>query len=520
MTPVFNPYKVLGVAAGANSADIKAQYAKLTRWLQSAAEAGSLGAQAQLEQVQSAYDFLTDGKRRYQYDKDHPASDNALGFQLKMTPSKQMIESLDEPQVIYLLLELIPDVPGDESAQRDTGINLTLVLDHSTSMNKGRRLDRVKVAAAEIINQLSTSDILSVVGFNDRAEVVIPATAVTDKRRLVSKARMMRASGSTEIYHGLLTGIQENRKNLDPKRVNHLILLTDGNTYGDEERSVELARQVSREGIGISTLGLGTEWNDEFLDKLAATTGGTSGYIKSAQSVVSFMNNQVKRLSNVFAERMQMSFAADVGIDVELVFKLAPSPQPLTHTEPIQPLGSVQINRSVQALLQLQIPANIPVGPLTIGRFVASGDIMVTGEPYILVEEITLQVTDQTVQEDPPNNIIDALGKLTLYRMQERANDAITRGDPQEATRQLENLGTRLLDIGQEELAQEAFDEARRIANTQIISEEGKKTLKYQTRMLINPDADEDPASGTVILSDSEDEDQDPGGTLMLSNDE
>jgi phage shock protein A len=62
-----------------------------------------------------------------------------------------------------------------------------------------------------------------------------------------------------------------------------------------------------------------------------------------------------------------------------------------------------------------------------------------------------------------------------------------------EATRRLENLATRLLAIGQEDLANEALAEARRVAHTADLSDKGRKTLKYQTRHLLLPAVEERP---------------------------
>ena len=72
-----------------------------------------------------------------------------------------------------------------------------------------------------------------------------------------------------------------------------------------------------------------------------------------------------------------------------------------------------------------------------------------------------------------------------LYRMQQKAEDSVKRGDVVEATRRLENLATRLLAVGREDLAQMAMVEARRVSKTSALSEEGRKALKFGTRMLL-----------------------------------
>jgi hypothetical protein len=76
--------------------------------------------------------------------------------------------------------------------------------------------------------------------------------------------------------------------------------------------------------------------------------------------------------------------------------------------------------------------------------------------------------------------------------LQERAQEALESGDVNEATRRLENLATRLLAMGEEELANQALSEARRVAHTADLSDKGRKALKYQTRYLLASPINED----------------------------
>src|SRR5258705_10551360 len=94
-----------------------------------------------------------------------------------------------------------------------------------------------------------------------------------------------------------------------------------------------------------------------------------------------------------------------------------------------------------------------------------------------------IEVSEEPHAEEPPLAILDALGKLTLYRMQEKAEQALARGDVREATRRLETLATRLLTSGEPDLANAAMAEARRGSNTNMLSDEGGKTLKKGTRL-------------------------------------
>jgi Ca-activated chloride channel family protein len=425
--------------------------------------------------------------------RQRSSDEDEVVFSLRVTPSRRSVALLQEPQVVYLLAEILPDPRARHMPQkREARVNLTLVLDHSNSMN-GTRLDKVKVAAHQIIDHLSEGDVLSVIGFNDRAEVIIPATSVSEKSTLKAKISMMIASGGTEIFQGLEAGYEQNRRFLAPRLVNHMILLTDGHTFGDHEQCLELARDASEIGVGISAMGLGQEWNDEFLDEIASTTGGSSAYIRSAGAVVKFLNDHVRNLSDAFAERVHISIAPDPDIQLESAFKLSPQPQPLPVDKGYIPLGSLQANRQISVLFQMQLPGDMTLGFRSMARLLAVGDVLDNKyQRFQTLSDVSFEVMENPPIEEPPVAILDALGKLTLYRMQERAQAALESGDVEEATRRLENLATRLLAMGEDQLANEAMSEARRVAHTSAFSDKGRKTLKYQTRHLLAGPALED----------------------------
>jgi Ca-activated chloride channel family protein len=481
-----DPYLILGVAESATSNDIKAAFHRAAHRFHPDKN-DHPSAALQFQDISAAYELLMDIQAREKYDREHAQkSADAMRFSLRVIPSKRTVAHLDEPQVVYLLVDVQPDPRAKKQDKRqESPLNLTLVLDHSNSMS-GSRLEKVKVAAHQIIEHLNPTDILSVVSFNDRAQVVIPATQVTDKPALKARVTMMMASGGTEIFQGLAAGVTQVRQFLAPKMVNHIVLLTDGKTYNDEERCIKLAETVKKQGIVISAMGLGQEWNDEFLDKLASSTGGTCQYIHSANRVVRFLNDHVRNLSDAFADRMQLSIAPDPDVVLESAFKLAPSPQPLSIEAGLIPLGSLQANRQITVLLQLELKPDLAISFRTVARVVATGDVLADGvHPHQAIGDLEIEVRDEPQQEKPPTAILDALGKLTLYQMQERAQQALERGDAREATHRLERLATRLLDMGEEELAAQARSEARRVAMTSQFSDTGKKTLKFQTRYLM-----------------------------------
>jgi Ca-activated chloride channel family protein len=487
MSVEFDPYSILGISHNATADDIKRAHRRLAQRLHPDVNRNNLGASEQFQDITIARDALLDPDMRKKVDARlvEQRGNGDLYFTLRVTPSKRALTRLPEEQIVYLLAEIFAAPVTAEMPQRETRLNLTLVLDQSNSM-KGPRMDRVKSAAQKLIEDMSATDILSVVIFNDRASVIIPATSVGDKAHLRARISVIAAGGGTEIYQGLQTGLQQNLQYAGSRMINHIILLTDGHTYGDQEKCYDLAKEAAEKGVAISAMGLGSDWNDDFLDKLASLTGGSSVYINSPDVVMRFFKEHVRSISNAFAERMSLSVAPDPDVKLEMAFQLSPSPQALFIEDGNIKLASLQPNRAISVLLQFQMPASMPIGFRTVARLVANGDIMRNQyQTFRAVSDISLEVADQPVAEEPPNTIIDALSKLTLYRMQEKARDALDRGDIVEATRRLENLATRLLEMGQNNLAQQTLAEAQYIASTRTLSDTGRKTIKYQTRALM-----------------------------------
>jgi Ca-activated chloride channel family protein len=82
-------------------------------------------------------------------------------------------------------------------------------------------------------------------------------------------------------------------------------------------------------------------------------------------------------------------------------------------------------------------------------------------------------------------SILQALSRLTLYRMQERARHQVHDGEFDKATRSLKNLASRLLSQGETSLAKTVMLEIENISRMSNLSQEGEKEIKYATRALL-----------------------------------
>jgi Ca-activated chloride channel family protein len=300
---------------------------------------------------------------------------------------------------------------------------------------------------------------------------------------------MISPSGGTEIYQGLEAGFSEVRRNSTRALVNHIILITDGRTYGDEDDCLLLASKAATQGVRFTGLGLGTDWNDEFLDELTARTGGSSFFVSKARDIRNFLQEKFASLNQIYAERVTLQIRTPEGVELNSAFRLQPDSAILPmHNSSIR-LGSIPKTSKMSLLLEFivsPIPVNTQRVTLATGEL---GLVLPLSPASSSIIPISLsRLTGETpFTEMPPRPIFQALTQITLYRMQERARQEVAEGKVQEASLRLQRLATQLLSLGENELAQTAFSEAERIQQTHMLSAEGEKRIKYGTRSLLLP---------------------------------
>jgi hypothetical protein len=150
-------------------------------------------------------------------------------------------------------------------------------------------------------------------------------------------------------------------------------------------------------------------------------------------------------------------------------------------------LGSILLDTGLAVLLEFQI------GPITAEMKrapLAEAELdyrlpSASAQAHHLAFQMSRPTSEQVSVELPPSRVHQALSQLNLYRMQERARYEVSVGKVQQAGERLKRLATQLLSRGEVELAHTAIMEAERIQQTQMLSAEGEKQIKYGTRALL-----------------------------------
>ncbi|MFW6082936.1 MAG: VWA domain-containing protein [Chloroflexota bacterium] len=477
-------YGILGVSTDATPEEIKHAYRRLARrYHPDSREVHT--ATGLFRQVQEAYAVLHDSATRQAHDRrrEEQRKPEQPTLACSLLLSRQVLYTGFDEQVFYLLLDV---KPARNSCQDSLPLNLAIAIDCSTSM-KGLRLERTKEAVCRVVDQLDDDDHLAIVPFSDRATVALSGMVGPRRRQFKTAATALRAEGGTEILQGLRAGLSElvdgNRENA----ASHLILITDGRTYGDEDRCLGAATKAGDKGVGISAIGLGQDWNEHLLEEISARSGGTLVYTASARQMEGLLADTIRGLGKTVVTELTLTVGRATGARLESAFLTWPYLARLEMRDRTMRLGSLQADAAVRALLEVVTDPK-DRGDHQLLRLRVDG--VVPGLPERR-ETSTCEVWCTFVDEPPdesneavPPALLSALRKVSLLRLQERAWSALSNGDLDGATRRLEAVASQLVSVGEVRLARMVQLEAEHIAATSGSTARGRKEIKYGTRRL------------------------------------
>ncbi|MCZ7553085.1 MAG: hypothetical protein B6D39_01010 [Anaerolineae bacterium UTCFX2] len=407
------------------------------------------------------------------------------------TCNRSSVPLLEQSQLIYLLTEISPTRSISDVRMP---LNFALVLDRSGSM-AGEKLRTMKEAVKNMINQLREEDILSIVSFESRTEVLAPAKPGMDKKALLRAVEKIRDGGGTNLAPALNTALNLVKLNKDEARANQIVLLTDGEATDRLEDSYRVADEAGSAGVPIIGLGLGKDWNETFLFELAdrsiqASPGshiGMADYIPTPADAQKIFQ-EVYQSMQVVAKDLAVTIRMVQGLEARRVWQVTPL---------IRELGSAviegravhipigQMDRSGCAILaEISLPPR-PAGAVRIAQADVTFSTQDHGPQRQAIDIIVNYSPDAGLDDAPDSRVMNIVEKVQAFRLQTQALDEARLGDVGSATRKLRQAATILLSQGEMELAGQMEKEADRLESTGEVSNEGKKTILLTSRKTV-----------------------------------
>lgn len=433
-----------------------------------------------------------------------------------------------EPRLVYLLVETNP---GEGAQPLQAPVNLAVVLDVSESMrlpvltqeqfqelkqlghvqetisdgvpvwtfksipDQVRReapsnLDAVQTAIAESTEHLEPHDLVSLIAFAERAQPLLSGVPGSERQRVMdsmSSLGSLNLGDGTDMATGLAVGILEMRRNSAPDMLNRLLILTDGFTR-DPARVQSMTAEARASGIAISTLGIGSEFNERLLVDLADSSLGNAYFARVPQEIPPAFGQELAAVQSVVMRGVEIEVTFSAGVEMRRTYRVRPSIA-AARTTPREDrtmkvsMGDLDPVSPPALLIELIVPTRT-AGNFRIARVTAAHTDANQGRVVDATSDVVLRYSASGRQEQPNPVVMNTVEKVTAYALQTRALQDAASGNVASATRKLRAAATRLLTMGEITLAQAAEEEAVRLEQGGQVSPEGAKELSYATRKL------------------------------------
>ncbi|HOM72744.1 MAG TPA: VWA domain-containing protein, partial [Armatimonadota bacterium] len=270
-------------------------------------------------------------------------------------------------------------------------LNLCLIIDRSGSM-EGEPLEYVKRACGYVVDLLEPNDVLSIVAFEERVEVIMPARKVINKALIKEHINRLDVGNTTNLFDGIAAGASQIASVYSGNYVNRALLFTDGDpTAGIKDFSsiVGLVGEQKSRGITITALGFGNEYNEELLAGIARKAGGNYYYITRPDLIPEVFRKELETLMTVVARNLKLRINLSRWVQVRQIYGHLPT---FGNRTAETTLPDVERGSAESALVELEFGPR-PAGTYRVARVEVTYDDSVTGRAERLTEDVVLEFT-------------------------------------------------------------------------------------------------------------------------------
>ncbi len=288
------------------------------------------------------------------------------------------------------------EVPGQQRAP----VNLAVVIDRSCSM-AGEPLAQAKRAAQHLVRQLGPEDRLAIVHYGSDVRTLGGLMATEENRaRMERYLRAISDDGGTNISDGLAAGKAQVLRAAGDFKVNRVILISDGQpTEGmtEDRQLLALAGRIRRDGVTISSIGVGTEFNERVMQGIAEYGTGGYAYLRNASMLASVFQKDLQQAGTTVARDVELSFELPEDVELEEVLGYRHTREGRTVRVPLTDFSAGQQERVI---------AKVRVAASEVGR---------------TVDVARVKVTYRDLLAERPAESLQTLAALTTERKEEVA---------------------------------------------------------------------------------------------------
>ncbi|HEY2486730.1 MAG TPA: VWA domain-containing protein [Candidatus Binataceae bacterium] len=411
--------------------------------------------------------------------------------------SSQYVLSSAENFVLYVLLEAVARGKGGGRLP----LNLGVVIDRSGSMYDEQRLEFVVEAVKFLADSLAPEDKVAIVAFADSAKVIATPEQAHNRdsvRRAVDEIDLLDIGGGTQMALGMRAAIEEVKKNLDTSRLNRVLVLTDGQTY-EETACIDLVQQ-NREQISFSTIGVGVEFNEKLLMRLAQDSNGKYHFIGNPAEIPNIFEDEVLGLRSVTVRNGRIDVTLSQGVQIRESFRASPeiyamgSPLVGEDRKISYDIGDLETGLPGSVLLTLVLPPRNP-GSVRILQSTFHYEVPGTGEAQATCDLAIEYTLDRTLTSKRNGRVMSLVDQVSIAKLQAKAEEELKAGNVDRATRLLGNAIQGTQRLGLSKATQALAGLLDQVKKTQTLQTKAAKTTLLEAQavvrktQMLDPDA-------------------------------
>lgn len=317
-------------------------------------------------------------------------------------------------------------------------LSMAIVLDTSGSMD-GDKMREAKQSVIRLLSQMRVDDEVAFVRYDSRAELVQPMARVGQVRdQLIATVQSMDAGGGTNIPWAIRLGLDA-LQGSGAGRVQRLVLVSDG-LDSTRDQSEALAQDGSDNGVTMSTLGIGLDFDEAYMAGVARAGRGNFAFVEDTSTLARFLERELNETARTRIERATARLRLPRGL--ELVRAMGAEAQNLGEGDVILKLGSLFGGDERRVIVELR--ANPSFGEtLSIASHVSWHEVH-GGHADIALSQLSLVATNNPdeIERSKDHRVWGSAMSAFASARQLEAAAAYARGDVGTAQRLIdESLG-------------------------------------------------------------------------------
>jgi len=355
-------------------------------------------------------------------------------------------------------------------------------------------------AIKDLLTSLRPGDQVSVIAFADRVHSVFnqqdwanfPDGCLAQMDLLRDRRLPVDIGTGTHMAEALRQASASLTQNVLSHGVNRLIVLSDG-IVQDAEATLRVISEIQAHGYAITTIGLGEEFDEEFLTRVADNSRGEYYYAADSVEITQRLSQEMTTLQTTTITDLYIAVRGLEGAVVQDIFLVRPAMTMFdeVHTEDgwlRAHVGDVSSAIPTGVIIQAAPPI-LPAGEHAIIEVLLTWtdpNGTLGGSAGNTRALIAARFTDDAAllnQTDP--EVQDLVDRYAVYKYEREAQRAQERGDLETAREKLGAATRQLHKIGEDQLAEEMEGQLAGLGGAADPSR--IKRIKATTRRLASP---------------------------------